>query len=156
MSNVALLNMLYASPATTCDPVFWVFIMSRRRASRLTRRKTAQDFRLVGFSTQMAKESSYDDDHPCTAIDAHVHESAPAYSIAQYFDHRSIAQSVLSRCLNSSRHLRSTMVEPSRRNETTSRLLKNSGCRLLKKIQRRGTREIDELRRTYSTLQRGD
>ena len=37
-----------------------------------------------------------------------------------------------------------------------SRLLKNSGCRLLKKIQRRGARKIDELRRTYSTLQRGD
>jgi hypothetical protein len=34
--------------------------------------------------------------------------------------------------------------------------LKNSGCRLLKKIQRRGARKIDELRRTYSTLQRGD
>src|SRR5687768_18438169 len=29
-------------------------------------------------------------------------------------------------------------------------------CRLLKKIQRQGTRKIDELRRTYSTLQRGD
>jgi hypothetical protein len=27
----------------------------------------------------------------------------------------------------------------------TSSLLKNSGCRLLKKIQRRGAREIDEL-----------
>jgi hypothetical protein len=38
----------------------------------------------------------------------------------------------------------------------TSRLLKNSGCRLLKKIQRRGARKIDELRRTYSTLQRRD
>jgi hypothetical protein len=40
--------------------------------------------------------------------------------------------------------------------ETTSRLLKNSGCRLRKKIQRRGARKIDELRRTYSTLDRGD
>ena len=40
--------------------------------------------------------------------------------------------------------------------ETTSRLLKNSGCRLFKKIRRRGARKIDELRRTYSTLERGD
>jgi hypothetical protein len=38
---------------------------------------------------------------------------------------------------NLSRRLRRLMVAP-RRNETTSRLLKNSGCRLLKKIQRRG------------------
>ena len=39
---------------------------------------------------------------------------------------------------------------------SSSRLLKNSGCRLLKKIQRRDARKIDELRRTYSTSQRGD
>jgi hypothetical protein len=37
-------------------------------------------------------------------------------------------------------HSRSSMVKPPRRNETNNRLLKNSGCRLLKKIQRRGTR----------------
>jgi hypothetical protein len=38
----------------------------------------------------------------------------------------------------------------------TSRVLKKASCRLLKKIQRRGARKIDERRRTYSTSQRGD
>jgi hypothetical protein len=38
----------------------------------------------------------------------------------------------------------------------SSRVLKKASCRLLKKIQRRGARKIDERRRTYSTLQRGD
>jgi len=33
---------------------------------------------------------------------------------------------------------------------------KKASCRLLKKIQRRGARQIDERRRTYSTSQRGD
>jgi hypothetical protein len=37
-----------------------------------------------------------------------------------------------------------------------SRVLKKASCRLLKKIQMRGARKIDERRRTYSTLQRGD
>jgi hypothetical protein len=35
-------------------------------------------------------------------------------------------------------HSRSSMVKPPRRNETNNRLLKNSGCRLLKKIQIQG------------------
>jgi hypothetical protein len=37
-----------------------------------------------------------------------------------------------------------------------SRGLKKASCRLLKNIQVRGARKIDERRRTYSTLQRGD
>jgi hypothetical protein len=35
-------------------------------------------------------------------------------------------------------HSRSSMVKPPRRNETNNRLLKNSVCRLLKKIQMLG------------------
>ncbi len=38
----------------------------------------------------------------------------------------------------------------------SSGVLKKASCRLLKKIQMQGARKIDERRRTYSTLQRGD
>jgi hypothetical protein len=37
-----------------------------------------------------------------------------------------------------------------------SSVLKKASCRLLKKIQMRGAKKIDEWRRTHSTLQRGD
>ena len=36
------------------------------------------------------------------------------------------------------------------------RLKKILFCKLVKRTQRRGARRIDERRRTYSTLQRGD
>ena len=39
---------------------------------------------------------------------------------------------------------------------TRQQVLKNSGCRLLKKSQMRGARKIDKRRRTYNTLKRGD
>jgi hypothetical protein len=69
----------------------------------------------------------------------HVHESASAYSIAQ---------SVLTRYVNSSRHLRSTMVEPPAQQRNHWQVAEKLWLQAAQKDPEARHAKFDELRRT--------